>query len=119
MKRVIVFCLCALAMRGFANPQQLEWVGDWSERPEAFSQYNPFTFKISKDVIIITNSSPDRDIHCEILNEYGAVLKCFDIADTESAYIILPIEDLPDSNTYMIVLTSPNPSDRIYATFEK
>lgn len=105
-------------MKGLANPQQFEWVDDWSERPETFSQCNPFTLRVCKDVIIITNSLPDRDIHCEILNECGVVLKCFDIADTESAYIILPIEDLLDGNTYAVVLTSPNPSDRICATFE-
>lgn len=118
----ITFVLCLFLIKGFAAEQQEEWGGRWDipdkKRCNIIFQL-PFTHEVYDEIVIIHNSQPDRDIHCEILDEYGNVVQSYDVSQINSAYIVLPISNLPSNHTYMIVLTSPEPTDRAYTTFEK
>lgn len=117
----ITFVLCLFLIKGFAAEQQEEWGGRWNSSKNSYSiiPQLPFTHEVYDEIVIIYNSQPDRDIHCEILDEYGNVVQSYDISQINSAYIALPINNLPSNHTYMIVLTSPEPTDRAYTTFEK
>lgn len=79
----------------------------------------PFHSELFNDLFIIHNEKPDRPITYEILDEYGDVLIAGNVSKENSVQITLSVSDLPDNGIYTIVLTSPNPNDRVWSQFEK
>ena len=69
--------------------------------------------------IIIYNAKPDRFITYEILDEYGNVFVTGSVSKENSAQITILVSDLPDNGIYTIILTSPNPNDRVWSQFER
>lgn len=98
-----------------------DFTGSWEKNPviKSIVQDIPFHLDLYNDIIIITNETPDRDIHCEIMDEKGQVIKSYEVSKEHSSRMVLSVSELPEHQSYMIVLTSPNPMDRVYSTFEK
>lgn len=123
MKKILMtWVLCMMGcIYGFSIDDTSSWEGIWEFEKTDFSINSklPFHSELSNDVITIYNDSPDRDIYCEIINASGVVVQSWEISQENSARIILPVAELPGDASYTIVLTSPNPTDRVYSTFEK
>lgn len=96
----------------------MEWEGKWKNYERSLDGI-PISGQVADNLLILSNDRPDRDIVITFMDSSGIVILEKYVPQSQSAYVILPLEELPDGNTYMIVVTSSNPSDRIYATFEK
>ena len=54
-----------------------------------------------------------------LLDEYGNALITGSVSKENSAQITISISDLPDNGIFTVILTSPNPNDRVWSQFEK
>lgn len=120
-KYLTALFLCVMCSRGFSIECLSDWNGRWNRPQEDRSiiQELPFHSEYFNDVLVITNETPDRDIRCEIMDEKGQVFTSCEVNKENSSRIVLSISELPEHNSYTIVLTSSNPMDRVYSTFEK
>ena len=96
----------------------LEWEGKWKNHERSLDGI-PISGQVADNLLILSNDCPDRDIIITFMDTSGTVVFEKYVPQSQSACVMLPLEELPDGNTYTIVLTSLNPSDKIYATFEK
>lgn len=94
------------------------WRGSWDPASRSLNEI-PISGQVVDNLLILSNDRPDRDIVITFMDSSGTVVFEKYVPQSQSAYVMLPLEELPDGNTYTVVLTSSNPSDRIYATFEK
>lgn len=113
--------MCLLCIKGYATEDGDEWGGLWNRNQEtnSITQEIPFWSEFYDDVVVIHNENPDRDIHCEVINQGNIVVKSYDIPQEDAVLISIPIDDLSDNTSYTIVLTSSNPLDRVYTSFVK
>lgn len=121
MKKILLLLfLCIVCLEGFSKDDG-NWRGSWQKEDYSRDavQELPFHSECFNDVLVITNETPDRDIRCEIMDEKGQVLTSCEVNKENSSRIVLSISELPEHNSYTIVLTSSNPMDRVYSTFEK
>ena len=108
----------------FSNERMQPWQGEWGDNQQTMNVFVefvdiPFHSELFNDLFIIHNEKPDRPITYEILDEYGDVLIAGNVSKENSVQITLSVSDLPDNGIYTIVLTSPNPNDRVWSQFEK
>ena len=96
----------------------MEWEGKWKNYERSLDGI-PISGQVADNLLILSNDRPDRDIVITFMDSSGTVVFEKYVPQSQSAYVMLSLEELPDGNTYTVVLTSPNPLDRIYATFEK
>lgn len=113
-----IFLFSIGTVEGQADISCFKWEERWENHSRSLSDFS-MRGQIVDNFLILSNDRPDRDIIITIVDYLGTVVLEKYVPQSQSAYVMLPIGDLPDGNTYTIVLTSPNSSDRIYATFEK
>lgn len=124
MKKVLVtlffYVVCITNLFSYSLAEN-EWKGGWQleDYSRSITQTLPFHSEYFKDVVVIYNERPDRDIHYEITDECGNTLQSGDVSQESSAQFVIPVSELSDNGIYTIVLTSSNPSDRVYSTFQK
>lgn len=121
MKRSLMILFVSLLALNLIAKDGNDFTGSWEDIPmiKGIVQELPFHSEYFNDVLVITNETPDRDIRCEIIDEKGQVLTSCEVNKENSSRIVLSISELPEHQSYTIVLTSPNPLDRVYSTFEK
>lgn len=113
-----IFLFSMESVTGKMGASCLEWDGKWKNYERSLSEI-PISGQVVDDLLILSNDRPDRDIVITFMDSSGTVVLEKYVPQSQSASVMLPLEELPDGNTYTVVLTSSNPSDRIYATFEK
>lgn len=122
-KLFILLLVCVLSNNQvFSLGRKTEWEGYWnikSQTNKSLFPNIPFRSEYFNNSIIIYNLEPDRMITYEILDEYSNVLITGRVLKENSAQITISISDLPDNGIYTIILTSPNPNDRVWSQFEK
>lgn len=124
MKRLItLLSLCLfICTNTFPNAKMDNWQGDWnitnSNMKSSFVEI-PFHSEFVMELIMIHNDKPDRIIFYEVIDTFGNVLKKGCVSKENSAQITISISDLPDNGIYTIILTSPNPNDRVWSQFER
>lgn len=126
-KILVTLLLCIVCNNvAFSLETLSSWEGEWKGEPQeeqpnkrSITQTLPFRSEYFKDVVVIYNERPDRDIHYEITDECGSILQSGDVSQESSAQIVISVSELSDNGIYTIVLTSSNPSDRVYSTFQK
>lgn len=123
MKKALIFILFYFLcnVNVFSIEEEVySWVGDWkSDDPviKGFFPDIPFQSKYLDGVIIIYNKKPDRDIHYEIINDFGYVYYSSDIKAENSSILMINISELPIGENYTIVITSSYPSDKVSSCF--
>lgn len=124
MKKIIfilLLCLAHVNTYSYMCIRDHEWNGSWGDSKDCLSIIPdlPFHSTQLKDQIIIKNEIPDRCIYFKVVDENLNILKSGNINIENSAQITISISDLPDNGIYTIILTSPNPNDRVWSQFEK
>ena len=113
-----IFLFSMESVIGKMGASCLEWEGKWKNYERSLDGI-PISGQVADNLLIYSNDRPDRDIVITFMDSSGTVVFEKYVPQSQSAYVMLSLEELPDGNTYTVVLTSPNPLDRIYATFEK
>lgn len=113
-----IFLFSMESVTGKMEASCLEWGGEWNPTQRSLSDI-PISGQVADNLLILSNDRPDRDIVITFMDSSGTVVFEKYVPQSQSACVMLPLEELPDGNIYMIVVTSSNPSDKIYATFEK
>lgn len=113
-----IFLFSMESVTGRMGASCLTWRGSWDPASRSLNDI-PISGQVADNLLILSNDCPDRDIIITFMDTSGTVILEKYVPQSQSAYVMLPLEELLDGNTYTVVLTSPNPLDRIYATFEK
>ncbi len=97
------------------------WNGNWKDGTVSFSVTNeiPFYSEYIGNEIIIYNRNPDKLIYYKVVDKFYNILKSGVVSKENSAQITISVSDLPDNGIYTIILTSPNPNDRVWSQFKK
>ncbi|WP_195530550.1 DUF3244 domain-containing protein [Phocaeicola vulgatus] len=114
----LFFCILSIPIIGSAETFEGVWIKQNVER-NIINGSIPFDFEIINELIIINNDVPDRIVYYKIQKEDGSLLLEGCVSKEQSAQIIIPIVELLNNETYMIILTSPNPMDKVYSVFKK
>ena len=113
-----IFLFSMESVTGRMGTSCLTWRGEWDPAKRSLNEI-PISGQVVDNLLILSNNRPDRDIVITFMDSSGMVVFERYVPQSQSASVMLPLDGLPDGNTYTVVLTSSNPSDRIYATFEK
>lgn len=124
MKKLFILLLSQIVCYSVAFPfdEIQSWNGDWKEhvdKDRSMIYKIPFYTDYWEDIIVVHNEKPDRTIFYEIVDEYDNVLIKGSALKENSAQITISVSDLPDNGIYTILLTSPDPNDRVWSKFEK
>ena len=124
MKKLFIFLLSQIVFCSVVFPcDEIQgWHGHWIEcegSDRSIIYKIPFYSDYWEDIIVVNNEKPDRAIFYEIVDEYDNVLIKGSISEENSAQITILVSDLPDNGIYTIILTSPNPNDRVWSQFER
>lgn len=121
-KLFLLLFICVWCSKILATEGLRDWDGIWGNtcnHDRSLSSKIPFYSNHWENIIVVHNENPDRPITYEVLDEYGNVLIAGNVSKENSVQITLSVSDLPDNGIYTIVLTSPNPNDRVWSQFEK
>lgn len=121
-KKLVLLLFFLLSKNVFSIESSTVWEGTWipTEMVDKSSITKiPFSSQFLGNIIIIHNENPDRPITYEVLDEYGNVLLTGSVSKENSVQITISVLDLPDNGIYTIILTSPNPNDRVWSQFER
>lgn len=92
--------------------------GNWDTKNRDVIEYIPIYGQIIGSQLLLFNSQPDRDVVVSFIDAVGTIVLEQYIFKEQSANIEISISDL-ECGIYTLILKSPYPSDRLYATFEK
>lgn len=124
MKKLFLLFFTVIVCHNVSFPcNELQgWRGDWKEHvgsDRSLICKLPFYSDYCDDIIIIHNENPNRPIVYKILDENGSILISGNVTKENSSQITISVSNLPDNGYYTIILTSPNPNDRVWSQFEK
>lgn len=122
MKNIFFILFVLFSSRLFSNNSIQNWHGEWKDNQQiiiSISEDIPFYSDLTNDLLVIHNAKPDRLINYVLLDEYGNALITGSVSKENSAQITISISDLPDNGIFTVILTSPNPNDRVWSQFEK
>lgn len=122
MKKIFFILFILFSSRLFSNNSIQNWHGEWKDNQQiiiSISEDIPFYSDLTNDLLVIHNAKPDRLINYVLLDEYGNALITGSVSKENSAQITISISDLPDNGIFTVILTSPNPNDRVWSQFER
>lgn len=122
VKKIFFILFVLFSSRLFSNNSIQNWHGEWKDNQQiiiSISEDIPFYSDLTNDLLVIHNAKPDRLINYVLLDEYGNALITGSVSKENSAQITISISDLPDNGIFTVILTSPNPNDRVWSQFEK
>lgn len=122
MKNIFFILFVLFSSRLFSNNSIQNWHGEWKDNQQiiiSISEDIPFYSDLTNDLLVIHNAKPDRLINYVLLDEYGNALITGSVSKENSAQITISISDLSDNGIFTVILTSPNPNDRVWSQFEK
>lgn len=123
MKKVLTFILFYFLcnVNVFSIEEEIySWEGDWTSNEQVIKGFFPdipFQSEYLDGIIIIYNKKPDRDIHYEIINDFGYVYYSSDIKAENSSILMINLSELPIGENYTIIITSSYLSDKVSSCF--
>ncbi|GEM_PF-295873 len=112
-----VLCLESKSVLHVESVQELILNGEWKIIKRSLSPTLPISAYTDGGTLIILNQSPNRDIAIRITDSYGTAVIQQQISAAETAYILIPIDMLPEG-IYTLELTTAW-GDYLYGEFAR
>lgn len=118
LRVLLAFVLSSLCLQvGFATESltSIPLKGVWEKVNRSLNPIAPITASIENSILFISNSSPNRDITIDIVDENGMIVYTQKVPAINTANVVIPITELPSGN-YKLELRSPF-NDYLYGNF--